>query len=151
MPSTPRLGCLYFFWIRDVLNKPCTTVILRSPVAARFRILGHAIVLAAHLLVGNWISSGSPDIVLAWPASYLDLKSCTWARFLLFVVSKNQILPRPQLKKTKQNGQLFFNPRTKDPLQSESLEQSPSPAWQSRLPNLSSRQFQVIRNTAQQN
>ena len=49
MPSTTRLGCLYFFGIKDVLHKPCATVILRSPIAARFRILGHAIVVAAHL------------------------------------------------------------------------------------------------------
>ena len=78
-----RLDCLYFIWIGDVLHKPCTTVILRSPVAARFRILGHAVVVAAHLEVGNWNSSGSPHMVLAWPASHLYPKSCTWTRFLL--------------------------------------------------------------------
>ena len=70
--------------------------------------------------------------------------------FFWFLVNNNQVLPRPQLRKIKMDS-YFFYPRTKDPLQSESLEQSPSPAWQSRLPNLSSRQFQVIRNTAQQN
>ena len=70
--------------------------------------------------------------------------------FFWFLVNNNQVLPRPQLRKIKMDS-YFFYPRTKDPLQSESLEQSPSPAWQSRLPNLSSRHSQVIRNTARQN
>ena len=78
MSSTPRLSCLYFFWIGDVLHKPCTAVILRSPVAARFRILGHAIVVAAHLGVGNWNSSNQ--------ALELD--------FFWFVVSNIQISPQ---------------------------------------------------------
>ena len=85
-----------------------------------------------------------PDLLLIYISNHaLELD------FFWFLVNNNQVLPRPQLRKIKMDS-YFFYPRTKDPLQSESLEQSPSPAWQSRLPNLSSKQFQVIRNTAQQ-
>ena len=97
------------------------------------------------------IESAQDPLTWYWPDLFLIYISNHALELDFFrFFSNNQILPRHQLKKNKMDG-YFFYPRTKDPLQSESLEQSPSPAWQSRLPNLSSRQFQVIRSSAQQN